>query len=154
MIKHTSLRTALTNALPELKRDPDKLQVFIDTGSLNATLATGLSFEYAYTATIMLLDFTGDPDAVMVPLLVWVARHQSELLANPAQRGRISFEAEILSNKACDLVIKVPLTERIGVHLNTAGTGYTIETYPEPATTEADAPALTQLLALFNGDPA
>ena len=52
----------------------------------------------------------------MVPLLVWVARHQSELLANPDLRERIAFDAELLANDKVDLEIKLPLTERVGVH--------------------------------------
>ena len=131
MIKPSSLRAHLTQAIPELRRDPDKLQLVIDRGSLNATAAPGLSFEYAYTATIILLDFTGHPDSVMVPLLIWITQHQSELLANPARRGEIGFEAEILSNEACDLSIKLPLTERVGVHPRPEG-GCLVEHYPEP----------------------
>lgn len=131
MIKPDSLRAHLTAALPELKRDPDKLLVFVDRGSLVSTLAPGLSFEYRYTLNLILTDYAGHPDAVMVPLLVWLATHQPELLANPSLREQIAFEADLLANDKVDLDIKLPLTERVGVHPR-AGSGYDVEHYPEP----------------------
>jgi len=131
MIKPSSLREHLTAALPELRRDPDKLLVFIDRGSLVGTYAPGLSFEYRYTLNLILTDYAGHPDAVMVPLLVWIASQQPELLANPGLREQIAFEADVLDNDKVDLDIKLPLTERVGVHAR-AGGGYDIEHYPEP----------------------
>lgn len=131
MIKPASLREHLTAALPELRRDPEKLLVFIDRGSVVATAAAGLSFEYRYTLNLILTDYAGHPDAVMVPLLIWLARHQPELLANPTLREQIAFEADMLSNQKVDLDIKIPLTERVGVHPLSGG-GHSIEHYPEP----------------------
>jgi hypothetical protein len=131
MLKPGSLRTHLTAAIPELRRNPDQLLVFIDQGSLVATNAEGLSFEYRYTLRLILTDFAGHPDAVMVPLLVWIGIHQSELLAHPSLREQIQFEAELVANDKVDLEIKIPLTERVGVHALPEG-GYNVEHYPEP----------------------
>ena len=131
MIKPDSLRSHLTTAIPELRRNPDKMLVFIDRGSLVGTYAAGLSFEYRYTLTLILTDYVGHPDAVMVPLMIWLRDHQPELLANPALREQIGFEAEVLGNDKVDLSIRVPLTERVGVHARPSG-GHDIEHYPEP----------------------
>jgi len=131
VIKPQSLRDYLTAAIPELARDPDRLLVFIKEGNLVATFAPGLSFEYRYTLHLIVTDFASHPDAVMIPLLVWLARHQSELLANPDLRERIAFDAELLANDKVDLELKLPLTERVGVHPR-AGGGYDVEHYPEP----------------------
>lgn len=131
MIKPDSLRSHLTAANPELRRNPDKMLVFIDRGSLVGTYATGLSFEYRYTLTLILTDYAGHPDAIMVPLMIWLRDHQPELLANPALREQITFEAEVLGNDKVDLSITVPMTERVGVHARPSG-GYDIEHYPEP----------------------
>ena len=131
MYKPDSLRALLTAANPELARDPDRLVVFIDEGNLVATFAPGLSFEYRYVLNLVLTDYAGHPDAVMVPLLIWIQEHQSELLANPDNRGRISFEADVLANDRVDLSIKIPLTERVGTHKRTDG-GYDLVHYPEP----------------------
>lgn len=114
MKKPASLRAALVAALPQLATDPDKLLVFIDAGSLHASYAPGLSYEYAYTLNLILTDYAGDPDAVMVPLLMWVRVNQAELMDNADQRqSGISFEADILDNDSCDLSIKLALTERV-----------------------------------------
>lgn len=131
MYKPESLRALLAAVHPELARDPDRLVVFIDEGSMVSTNAEGLSFEYRYTLNLVFTDYAGHPDAIMVPLLTWIKIHQSELLANPANRERIAFEADLLSNNAVDLSIKIPLTERVGVHPR-AGGGHNVEHYPEP----------------------
>jgi len=114
MNKPTSLRAALVAAPPPLAADPDKLLVFIDAGSLHASYAPGLSYEYAYTLNLVITDYAGDPDAVMVPLLMWVRVNQAELMDNADQRqSGISFEADILDHDSCDLSIKLALTERV-----------------------------------------
>lgn len=131
MYKPESLRALMTAVNPELARDPDRLVVFIDEGSMVSTFAEGLSFEYRYTLNLVFTDFAGHPDAIMVPLLTWIKVHQSELLANPTNRERIAFEADLLSNDAVDLSIKIPLTERVGVHPRPGG-GHNVEHYQEP----------------------
>jgi hypothetical protein len=131
MYKPESLRAFLTAANPELARDPDRLVVFIDEGHLVGTFAPGLSFEYQYTLNLVFTDYAGHPDAIMVPLLVWLRDHQPELLANPDKRKGLAFDADLLANDAVDLSIKIPLTERVGVHPRQGG-GYNVEHYPEP----------------------
>ncbi|MBB5882967.1 hypothetical protein GGR60_002882 [Xanthomonas arboricola] len=131
MIKPASLRAHLVAALPELARDADRLLVFIDAGSLVSTFQPGLSFEYQYTLNLILTDYAGHPDSVMLPLLEWVQTNQSELLSNPARRGEIAFEADILASDAVDLSIKLPLTERVVVTAKDGG-GYDIAHAPEP----------------------
>ncbi|MGX8286480.1 phage tail protein [Xanthomonas oryzae] len=131
MIKPASLRAHLVAALPDLARDADRLLVFIDAGSLVSTFQPGLSFEYQYTLNLIVTDYAGHPDSVMVPLLEWVQANQPELLSNPARRGDIAFEADILANDAVDLSIKLPLTERVVV-MKKDGGGYDITHSPEP----------------------
>lgn len=131
MLKPGSLREHLTAAVPFLRQNPDKLLVFIDQGTLASTFAPGFSFEYRYVLRLIFTDFAAHPDAIMVPLLEWLRRHQPELLANPANRDQVAFEADVLANDKVDLEIKVPLTERVGVHARQGG-GFEVEHYPEP----------------------
>lgn len=123
MNKPESLRAHLLAAIPELKRNPDRLLVFIDNGSLRSTAAPGLSFEYSYTLNLILTDFAGHPDAVAIPLFAWVLVNQRELMEN-LERGRdaIKFEADILDNSKVDLSITLPLTERVIVKAQADGT--------------------------------
>lgn len=123
MNKPDSLRNHLLAAVPELRNDPDRLLVFIDNGTVRSTAAVGLSFEYAYTLNVMLTDFAGHPDALMIPLLAWLMVNQHELLAN-LEKGKeaIKFEADILDNSKVDLSIEIPLTERVIVKKQDGGT--------------------------------
>lgn len=131
MKKPASLRAALAAALPELARDPDRLLVFIDAGSIRSTLAAGLSWEYAYTLNIILTDYAGHPDAVIVPILQWVRVNQSELLDNVDEREHgITFEADILDSGSVDMAIKLMLTERVAVRED--GTTLTLTHCDEP----------------------
>lgn len=123
MNKPESLRNHLLAAVPALRNDPDRLLVFIDNGTVRSTAAVGLSFEYAYTLNVILTEFAGHPDALMIPLLAWLMVNQHELLAN-LEKGKeaIKFEADILDNSKVDLSIEIPLTERVIVKKQDDGT--------------------------------
>lgn len=131
MIKPASLRAAIEAALPDLKRNPDRLLVFVKEGSIRCTAAASLSFEYAYTLQLVVTDYAEHADTVMVPVLAWVAEHQPELLANPDRRDGIRFDAELLDHKGMDLGVSVQLTERVVVTTHEDGT-HTTEHVPEP----------------------
>lgn len=113
MNKPNSLREHLLNAIQGLKKNPDRLLIFIDSGSVRCT-ARGLSFEYSYTLQVLLTDFAGHPDSVFIPTLEWLRRHQPDLLTN-LERGKdaIAFEADILDGGKVDMSIKLPITERV-----------------------------------------
>lgn len=132
MNKPNSLRAHLLAAVPELHKNPDRLLVFIDNGTIRSTAAHGLSFEYSYTLNVILTDFAGHPDAVAIPLLAWVMVNQHELLANQ-EKGKtaIAFEADVLDNSKVDLSLKLPLTERVIVKRMDDGT-LQVDHPPEP----------------------
>lgn len=131
MIKPASLRAAIEAALPELKRNPDRLLVFIDEGGIRCTAAASLSFEYSYTLQVVVTDYARHADTIMVPVLAWVAHNQPELLANPDRRDGIRFEADLINHKSMDLAVSIQLTERVVVTTHQDGT-YTAEHVPEP----------------------
>ena len=155
MLKPDSLRAALTAAVPDLRNDPDRLRMFIDKGNLIATAAPALAFEYRYRLQLLILEFAGHPDQIMVPLISWVAVHQNELLANPdRRRDGISFEAELLDSKRVDLAIELALTERVTVR-PAAGGGQDVIHHPEPPIEPGFGPEVDgdnpQLWRLFLG---
>lgn len=114
MNKPNSLRDHLLAAVPELHKNPDRLLVFIDNGTIRSTAAPGLSFEYSYTLNVILTDYAGHPDAVAIPLLAWLLVNQPELLTNlEKSKTAIAFEADVLDNSKVDLSLKLPLTERV-----------------------------------------
>ncbi len=147
MYKPESPRAHLLTAVPELQHSPDRLLVSIDKGKLRCTAAASLSWEYDYELQVILTDFAGHPDAVMLPLFAWVRMNQSELLANQDKAAQgIAFDADILDNSKVDLAITLPLTERVIVKRQADGT-YQIEHVPEPQYTEYQEPATWQVFA-------
>ncbi|MCV5132905.1 phage tail protein, partial [Escherichia coli] len=49
MQKMKSLRQALTDAVPQLKNNPEMMRIFADEGNIYARLAASLSHEKNYT---------------------------------------------------------------------------------------------------------
>ena len=122
MNKPEHLRAHLLGTIAELKHNPDRLLIFIDNGKVRCTAAASLSFEYSFDLQIILTDYAGHPDSVMLPLLGWASVHQSELLENLDKSGEgIKFEADVLDNSKVDLSIRLPLTERVVVGRDTEG---------------------------------
>lgn len=123
MNKPGSLRRHLLAHIGELRNDPDRLLTFIDDGKIRCTAAAGLSFEYSYNLQLIITDFAGHPDSVMIPLLDWLRTNQHEILANyDNNKEAIQFDAEIMANDLVDLSITLPLTERVIVKQKTNGT--------------------------------
>ncbi|MGN8124544.1 phage tail protein [Pseudomonas sp. 22082] len=122
MNKPENLRAHLLTTVRELKHNPDRLLIFIDNGKIRCTAAHTLSFEYSFDLQVILTDFTGHPDSVMLPLLGWLSVHQSELLENLSKAsGGIQFEADILDNSKVDMNLTLPLNERVIVGTDDQG---------------------------------
>lgn len=116
MLKPGLVRNHLHTAIPEFRRDPDKLHIFASEGKVVATGARSLSFEYQYTLNIIITDYAGHADAVIVPLLAWLRVHQPDLVTNQERRRHgFRFEVEYLNQQSVDLAIELDLTERVVV---------------------------------------
>ena len=135
MKKPNSLRDHLIQHIPLLKRNPDRLLIFVDNGRVRCTAAQGLSYEYDYQLQVILTDFAGRPHEVMIPMLDWLRTHQHELLANyEKNQEAIQFEVDLLANDLIDLSITLPLTERVIV--NAVEGGLSVTHPPEPQLTD------------------
>jgi hypothetical protein len=122
MIKPASLRAALVAAIPSLATDPDRLNVFIDQGSIAATGTQTPSFEYRYVVNVLVLDFAGDSDLVMIALVEWARANQPDLVTSvDARSNGITFEVDILNNSTVDLSIKIQLSESVVVSTDASG---------------------------------
>ncbi|MBC3911607.1 phage tail protein [Undibacterium umbellatum] len=113
MYKPNSLRAHLTAAIPDLQRNPDKLLVFADKGSLHTTRTASRSFEYAYVLNIIVTDYSGEEDALIVPLLDWLATHQADLLGNDDKAKGIRFMVDFNNHNSVDISLEIDLTERV-----------------------------------------
>lgn len=131
MNKPQSLRSALNSAVPFVRDNPDKLHLFVDNGSLVATGALSMSWEYRYTLNVVIEDFSGDQNLLMAPVLLWMKANQTDAINNPDLRKKLfTFEVDILRNDVCDISLNLQLTERVRV--STVGGISTVEAEPEP----------------------
>ncbi|MEW4466309.1 phage tail protein [Parasphingorhabdus sp. JC815] len=130
MIKPDSLRTAIVATIPSLSRDAERLLMFIDRGSVRGFMTTDRSFEYRYKLNIIITDFAGSPSIVMLAILDWARINQPELTVPP--NDALTFEADILDNKAVDMSLEIMLTESVKITINENGKD-DLEHIAEPA---------------------
>ena len=152
MKKPDSLRSHILAAVKELQRDPERMLIFTDKGNVRCTGASGLSFEYVYDLNFILTEYSGELDAVMIPLLDWVRINQSELIMNlDKSKEAFKFETVILNNNTVDLSLTFPLTERVIVKRKDDGT--LDVTFPEePQYEEVLDPRPMQLIDRKTGE--
>ncbi|MEB7556413.1 phage tail protein [Kluyvera cryocrescens] len=113
MLKPDSLRKALTDAVPVLRTSPDMLRLYVDNGQIASTLATSLSFEKRYTLNVVVTDFTGELDLLLVPVLAWLREHQPDIMTTDEGRKKgFTWIADINNDSSSDISISLMLTER------------------------------------------
>ena len=113
MLKPASLKKALYKSVPLLRDNPDMLHMFVDGGMINATLATSLSFENRYTLDIVVTDYTGDLNLLIVPVNVWLREHQPDIMTTEEGKKRgFTYVADINNDDSKDVRISLQLTER------------------------------------------
>ncbi|MCP8687758.1 phage tail protein [Marinobacterium sedimentorum] len=109
MKKPLQLRDFLLASVKELQANPEKLQIFIDSGNLHQRLQTDkLHFEYEYNLNLIVTDFSVHTDLVLVPLLAWLKAAQPEIAPDA-----IKFEADVIDHSRIDLSLTIPLSERV-----------------------------------------
>lgn len=113
MLKPASLRQALCDAAPVLRNNPDMLRIFIDGGKIAATLATSLSFENQYTLNVIVTDYRGDLDYLIVPINAWLRENQPDIMTTDEGKKRgFTYVADINTDESVDVSISLLLTER------------------------------------------
>ncbi|MBM2984043.1 phage tail protein, partial [Escherichia coli] len=76
------------------RANPEKFTVFIERGGIETTGETP-TFVYNYRLVMFVMGYTGDLDDLTLPLIVWLAENQPQLLLNPERNGDIQFTAAI-----------------------------------------------------------
>lgn len=147
MEKLESLKAVLVKAVKPLAADPTKLAIFVDRGRI-AARAGSLSFEYRYSVNLVVEDYAGSTDAVVLPILAWIAEHQPEQM----QKGDsepFTFECELLDGDKMDLSITLEMTERVKVERVPGGVNMThlSDTLPPDTFTGAEGARLWTGLA-------
>ena len=116
MKKPDLLRAFLTDALPELGREPDALSIFVNNGTIAARHGPNLGFEIRYTLHLVLLDFRSAPQQLFLPLTLWLRSQQPDLLLNHESGVQaLQFRVDPVDNGAADVEITLPLSEAVDV---------------------------------------
>lgn len=153
MYKLKALRDYLTAGLPSLKGAEERFEVRAESGRVVGFYGPGLSFEYRYNLKLTFLDFVdGEQDTLFALILVWLARHQRELLqSRELAETAITWDADVLGQGKLDLEITLPLTEFVRAQAREGG-GYDLS-HPEEPASELDLEPPSLLHELYaNGE--
>ncbi|MHA0872936.1 phage tail protein [Enterobacter pasteurii] len=131
MHKLKSLRQALIDAVPQLRANPERLQMSIGSGNIDARLASSLSFEKQYELKAKVSGFSGYSEGIFVPVLAWLRENQPDIftLVEGRKNGYL-FQIVLNDDETSDISFSLQLTERI---LVSQDEGTLLATYsPEP----------------------
>jgi P2 phage tail completion protein R (GpR) len=107
--KPDSLRTWLLRAVVGLAARPERLNIFIEEGTVVCRPGETLSYMNRYNLIITIEDFEGPSEAIFVPILAWISDHQPELLDSDS--GELSYRWDVLDSKLADFEMTMPLYE-------------------------------------------
>ncbi|EMG3206469.1 phage tail protein [Klebsiella pneumoniae] len=115
MKKAELLRAALIAGNTWCKANPEQITVWVEKGHIQIEATGEASFMYHYTIQVLAMDFPGQIDDLMLPLLGWVWEQQPDLLLNPDNNRKVEFDADIVNDDVADILFKVPVWERVMV---------------------------------------
>lgn len=146
MLKPAQLRKVLTDCVPHLQTNPDSLNMFVDSGRIVSTLAASLSFEDQYQLNLVITDYPGNVDLLIVPVLAWLRENQPDIMATEEKRRTgFTHEVDIISDTLIDISIKLQLTERVIVRK--VDGALHVDRVPEPPLPDNDEPPKQLYLA-------
>ncbi|WP_276681454.1 phage tail protein [Thalassolituus oleivorans] len=147
MNKLNSLKEQLINMIPQLKKQPDKLVIFADEGTIKGEFQKSMSWQYEWKTIIIIEDFHGHPDTLFLPIVLWCAKNQRDL-----KRDDIKFIIDHLDNDRSHIRIELPTDQRVIVTTDENG-NYTTTNPTEPSPDwEGDFGVLTKTTATDIGD--
>lgn len=114
MHKLKSLRQALIDANPQLNANPERLQMSVGSGNIDARQASSLSFEKRYALKAKVSGFTGDSEGFFVPVLAWLRENQPDIFTlDDGRKNGYTFTIVLNDDDTMDITISVQLAERI-----------------------------------------
>ncbi len=110
MKKLNDLRKFLLDSVHELKQHPDKLQIWLDAGAIDANLAAPrLAYKYRYTAQVLVTEYNGNPNSLIIPILFFLKQNQTDA----TEQNTLKFEAEIINHDCADVLFEIEFSEKI-----------------------------------------
>ena len=148
MHKLKSLRQALIDAVPQLRANPERLQMSVGSGNIDARLASSLSFEKQYELKAKVSGFSGYSEGIFVPVLAWLRENQPDIFTlDEGRKNGYLFQIVLNDDETADISFSLQLTERILVSQNE---GTLLATYsPEPPLPE---PVTRPIELYINGE--
>ncbi|MGT2513412.1 phage tail protein [Sphingomonas panni] len=113
----------------------EKLATFIDRGRVECRRGANLTFKYHYTLSLVMQGYAGSVDALMIPILAWIAEQQPDLL-DRAPNEPFTFESELLDADTADVSIDLDLSELVLVE-RTGKSEFKATHVPEPVLADA-----------------
>jgi hypothetical protein len=152
--KLDACRAAIVAGNPDLERDPDRLAIWADKGRVVSRRTAAFGYEWRYRVNLLFEAFTASPDAIMIPLLVWLRDAQPDLLQNfTTGDDAVKFEAHILDLTSWDVLVQFELTEAVTLTPREGG-GFDAVHPPEPSADDQllGEPPAVPLGAIWLGD--
>lgn len=109
MKKPALLREAIVAMAPEYAVDPDRLDMWVEKGSVRATNGRQHGFAWEYELSIYAENYTGEPAVLFFAITNWLRDFQPSLLA--ANGPGFAFEVVAITASTVDLSITLPLVE-------------------------------------------
>lgn len=132
MTKLNQLREFLLKSVAELKKHPEKLQVWTDDGRLSfKSLNPAPSYRNDYTVNVLITDYSGSVEALTMPIMHFYKVHYAE-----KENAELTFEAEIIDRERVDVLFKLPLFDKV---IATVGDDGTVTVKPD-CTPESQVP--------------
>lgn len=116
MNKLNDLRQYLISRIDDLKRNPDRLAMFIENGQIAFAPSypkQNYSHRYTMPLTVIITDWQGSVDELVITLCEWLVVREPGFDPETA----LSFETEVLDNGKLDLLFRLQITERVIVNI-------------------------------------
>lgn len=126
--KINTLKAAILAALPELKRDPDRVRMWIERGSASSTQTDDRAITSAFQLNVLVVEMASDMHVLFLAVFEWMRVNQPDLMV-PGKEG-ISFDADILDNSTADILLQIQLDQAVGALCGAKG-GYDLQYMPE-----------------------
>jgi hypothetical protein len=113
MRKSQSLRKALEAALPELRKEPERLKLWVENGAVRARGTASHGFALQYPLSVLIEQASTDIAIIALAITRWLRVNQPDLLA--PNGDSFQFETDILDLTTADILFTINLTENITV---------------------------------------
>ncbi|MFC0685594.1 phage tail protein [Novosphingobium clariflavum] len=144
MRKIETLRDAIYGALPELKRDTDRIRIWIERGTVKSTLTENRGMCFAFQLNVLVVEMATDLAVLALAVFMWLRTNQPELMV-PNAEG-FTFDADILDNQTADVLIQLQLDQVVVATPNADGS-VALDYRGEPD------PLFTDLLSITGMEP-